>query len=182
MSFCLSLELFLYSFSLSAPSQSFLLLTTCVELMDCFGWAPAAECHLISVLPDRSSVRWNVIGCHPTPRPLLHSPPWMGKCACIIKSIVSLSLSLHRSLFLCPPPCPACDGYKRTVGQLPQPRPNRPEPPPTVPRHRAHSCKWAAHSANQVTIHIQVACCHCEGEIPWWDVIQFQSMQSLLPL
>lgn len=64
LSHSLPLSLSFFSFiSLNPfPSPSLLLLTTCVELMDCFGWAPATECHLISVPLDRSYIRQNVIG------------------------------------------------------------------------------------------------------------------------
>ncbi|KAL1270917.1 hypothetical protein QQF64_029933 [Cirrhinus molitorella] len=63
MSFAtLSLPFFSFISLNPFPSPSLLLLTTCAELMDCFGWTPTTECHLISVPLNRSYIRQNVIG------------------------------------------------------------------------------------------------------------------------
>lgn len=103
--FFLCLSFFSFVLLKPFPSQCLLLLTNSVELMDCFGWTPTTECHLISVPLNRSYLQQNVIGS-----PLLLPPSSSVeasmngemKCACIIESIVSVSpslpLSLHSSL------------------------------------------------------------------------------------
>lgn len=101
------------SFFSSHPSPSLLLLTTCAELMDCFGWTPTTECHLISVPLNMSYIQQNVIGSPLLLPPASSVEASMNGQMCMHNWIYSLSLSILPSLFLFTPLFLTSDGYKK---------------------------------------------------------------------
>lgn len=170
--FFLCLSFFSFILLKPFPSPSFLLLTTCVELMDCFGWTPTTECHLISVPLNRSYVQQNVIGSPlllPSSSSVEASMNGEMKCACIIESIVSVSPSPPPS-FSSLLPSSRLMATKR-LGHLPQLRMDQANG--GIPRLHTHSCKWTVHSANQTTIRAEVI--HYRGDFGevWSTLVNF---------